>query len=894
VSSVPLPSGALAPGARLGPYEIESFLGAGGMGHVYRARDTRLDRIVAIKVVAESRLHDALFRARFLQEARALSRVTHPHICTLFDVGHQDGVDFLVMEYVEGETLAARLRRGRMPIDTALRHAIEIAAALSEAHRQGIIHRDIKPGNIMLTKSGVKLLDFGLARLSLGMLGEMGSGTDRPTFPQSEAGTIIGTLHYLAPEQLEGKAADARTDLFAFGTVLYEMLTGRSAFEGTSTAGVMAAILEQHPPAVSTVRDLTGYPFVEEIVQRCLAKDPDERIQSAHDLRLVLQWMMDHPLSSGRSHGRWQQRALLGAFAIALLLVPLVLVKLWSRWREPRAAVVRSAILPPEGSHFRFEDHGAVALSPDGTRLAFAAVRPDGTSLLWIRDLADGSITSMEGTDGAFRPFWAPDGRHLGYFTPGKLKRVSASGGPSRVLCDALGGMGGSWNDDGVIIFSPSPQSLLFRVSASGGIPTPITTTMYSATREFNHAFPSFLPDGSHFLFLARSSSSQLGRLNRLYVGSLDGGKPELLLDVNSNAVFAPPGYLVYARDGALVAQPFDPDRRALSGEPRPLASSIRHLAELGAANVSISRNGYLVFQSRGQQNISQLLWVSRSGKPLGSIGSPADYDTPRLSHNGDALLAGVVTPGSGNLDVWSYDLRRNTKARLTFSPADEGSAIWSPNDQEVVFWSNRDPKNPGKLFIRTVANEGSEKELPLPGAFFPNEISGDGRFLLFGVSKGQLAGFDLWAFSFADRRYFPVVSGDGDQWAGTFSPDGGWIAYGSAESGREEVYVQRFSGGGKWQISSSGGFYPKWSADGKEIFFESADGKLMAASVETRPAFRAGDPQPLFAFTSKRQDGRQWDVSPDGKRFVLNVVTEQSPPPFTLVQNWTAELDGR
>ncbi len=879
---------ALSSGTRLGPYEILAPIGAGGMGEVYRAKDTRLDRTVAIKVLPSHLSENAELRQRFEREAKTISSLSHPHICALYDVGHQDGTDYLVMEYLEGETLTDRLAKGPLPTEQVLRHGIEIADALDKAHRQGIVHRDLKPGNVMLTKSGVKLLDFGLAK-AMQQSSPKSSFTALPTAAENltAEGTILGTFQYMAPEQLEGRESDSRTDIFAFGAVLYEMATGQKAFSGRSQASLIASILSSEPPPISTVQPMTP-PALDRVVKTCLAKDPDDRWQTAHDVMLQLKWIAEGGSQAGipapvaaRRRGR-ERLAWVANAVTAILAVAATLLVLQIR-REP-SRVIQSSINPPEKSRFSFED-GPMALSPDGRRLAFVARTPEGKKLLWVRPL-DGLLAQpLAGTEGASFHFWSFDSRFLGFFADGKLKRIDASGGSPETLCDAPQGRGGTWSRDGVILFAPTVGGPIYRVSSSGGPATPVTRVDPSR-RETSHRWPCFLPDGRHFLYLVQ------GEKGGLHVGSLDSKEEKLLLLANSNVAYAPPGYILFFREGTLRAQPFDAKRLQLTGEAFPVAEQVQSNVGFASANFSASENGVLAYVGGSAANLSQLVWLDRSGKRIGSVGEPADFWDPRISHDG-RRIAYVLNDAAGNGDIWLYDLSRRVATRFTFDPENDIAPIWSPDDSRIVFTSYR--KGPGDLYQKVSTGAGSD-EMLLATSYrkIPTAWSPDGRFIAFHVLQPKTS-WDLWVFSLADRKLIPYLQTEFAEYGAEFSPDGRWVAYVSAESGRPEIYVQPFPGpGGKWQISTAGGWMPAWRRDGKELFYIASDRKLMVARVRTGSTFEAEIPEPLFESKGKTFGGltrRQYDVSADGERFLVNwAMEEESSAPITLVQNWTAK----
>ena len=886
----------LATGTKLGPYEILSPLGAGGMGEVYKAQDTRLERTVAVKVLPQHLSSSAEVRQRFEREAKTISQLSHPHICALYDVGNQDGVEYLVMEYLEGETLAERLVKGPLQLEQTLRYGIEIADALDKAHRQGIVHRDLKPGNVMLTKSGVKLLDFGLAK-AVAPAGSVSALTSLPTMAGgpnlTQEGTILGTFQYMAPEQLEGKEADARTDIFAFGTVLYEMATGKKAFSGASQASLIAAILEREPAPISSVQPMSP-PAFDRVVKTCLAKDPEDRWQTAHDVMLQLRWVAEGGSQAGvpapvAARRRSRERLAWAANAVTAAAVAATLLLLRPHSEPPR--VIRSFINAPEKTEFDFEA-GAMALSPDGCRIAFVAKNPEGKDLLWVRSLDALAAQPLSGTEGTSYPFWSPNGASLGFFADGKLKRVDASGGAPETLCDAQAGRGGTWSREGGILFAPSQFSGILRVSSSGGAPAPVTQKNPLKGEE-SHRFPVFLPDGRHFLYLVITSLSDTRRRDAIYAGSLDPKEEGKLIGyAGSKAVYARTGYLLFYREKTVVAQAFDAKRLRLTGEPFPIADQVSRFSSRDAV-FSVSDNGMLAYQpGRGSGSTSQLIWLDRAGKQVGTVGAPMDYTEPRLSHD-NRRLAVVIRDASGNADIWIYELSRGFATRLTFDPADDVAPVWSPDDSRIVFSSTRNlPEN---LYWKPSNGIGKEELLyKSADRCFADSWSPDGRFILFSALEPKTR-WDEWALSISDRKAFPVVQTEFGEDLGQFSPDGQWIVYHSNQSGTWEVYVQRFpEPGGKWQVSNAGGRMPLWGPDGKEIFYAALDGKLMAVAVRgSASGFEADSPRRLFEKRMVAAPDRQFDVSADGQRFLMNVPLEEEKniAPITLVQNWTARI---
>jgi len=881
---------ALTSGTKLGPYEIQSPLGAGGMGEVYRARDARLDRDVAVKVLSAKLSSDPASRQRLEREAKAISKLSHPHICTLHDIGHQDGVDFLVMELVEGETLDQRLTKGPLlPPEQTLRIAAQIAGALAKAHKLGIVHRDLKPSNVMLTKTGAKLMDFGLAK-------EFGppplpDALTAMTAEQSKLtaeGTIVGTFQYMAPEQLEGKDADARTDIFALGALIYEMATGQPTFTGKSRASIIAAILSFEPEPMKALQPMRPS-ALERVVKKCLAKDPDERWQSASDLATELIWIAEGGSQAGEAphaptrNTKWQRVSWLLAATFFLLAVAGGAA--W--WKASNRR------LPPMYFHspvpFAAND---LALSPDGRTLAMVTYSTQANNyVLWTNEVGGRQTNSLVGTQGASYPFWSPDAKFIGFFADGKLKKVDASGGQVQVLCDAPNGRGGTWNRDGVIVFTPDGFGGLFRVSSSGG--PPLEMTQLDAARfETSHRWPVFLPDGKHFLYLAANFAGRLEN-NAIFLGALDSQERRLLVSTSANAAYAEPGYLLYLRDKTLVAQSFDRRRYVLSGEPHTLSDEVLYFPVVDRAVFSVSSGAVLVTQTGKGASLSQVTWFDRSGKPAGTVGMPGTYSNVRLSPDGRRVAVDQTDPDGRNVDIWILEPDRGATTRLTFDPSYHATPIWSPDGKQILFSVNR--KLGFQLHLKNADGSGSEDEVADFGTLSsinPWDWSRDGKYAL--VRKAN----ELWYLSWPERVAKPLLQVKWTVRNAQFSPDGRWMAYASNETGRMEIYVSPFpTGNGKWQVSSAGGEEPRWRQDGKELSYLSADGKMMAVPVKTGTSFEAGFPAALFQ-THRRQpvsaqDVFSYDVSGDGQRFlILSKVDEANPAPLSVLLNWASEIE--
>jgi len=866
----------LLPGDKLGPYEILGPIGKGGMGEVYKARDTRLDRIVALKVSA------AQFGERFEREAKAIGALNHPNICTLHDVGP----NYLVMEYVEGALL-----KGPLPLDQALKYAVQICAALDDAHKKGITHRDLKPANVLVTKNGLKLLDFGLAKWASA---KPALKPDDATLNAALTGKneIVGTLYYMSPEQLQAQASgqeiDGRSDIFSFGLVLFELLTGKRAFQDSSPASIIAAILERPAPSIANVAP----PALDRVLQKCLAKDPDNRWQSVRDLKDELEWIksgLGMPADApSRPRFGW---AWAGTTIAAVAGLSVLAFVHFREVRPPGPRTVRYEIPPPEKSRI---DH--FKLSPDGRLLAFTADRR-----LWIRSLDALQAHPLPGTEEAGPMFWSPDSEFIGFFAQGKLKKIAASGGPAQILCNAPDAKGGTWNREGIIVFPPSLSSGLFRVSASGGDPVPLAQSGVSTP--VPQLFPEFLPDGRHFLYQRGSGTSEE---NGIYAGSLDGTPPIRLLPDISNAVYVQAagaqgqdGYLVFRRGETLMAQGFNPARLSLSKDASPIAEKVGG-DRLGTA-FSVSENGTLVYAAAAGAASAQLAWRDRLGKQLGLFGPPGVSDEFRLSPE-EKRIAFAVTRAD-NVDVWVLDSAHGAPSRFTFDPAIDDSPLWSPDGLQLVWASNR--AGAFDLYIKSASGGGMEQllvKMSTPTGW-PEDWSRDGRFIIYQI-PGKKTGQDLWITpqpaqgEDSDRKPFPYLNSDFDERHGRFSPDGRLVAYSSNETGRDEVYVQSFPKSGvKFQISAGGGIEPQWRKDGTELFYIAEDRALTAVTVK----LAASGPGLLQVGQSKRLFpvpvdtfivGRSYEVSNDGQRFLMRTLADgAAAPPLTVVLNWQTRL---
>jgi serine/threonine protein kinase/Tol biopolymer transport system component len=878
----------LSSGSKIGPYEILGPAGSGGMGEVYRARDTRLDRTVAIKILPAGLSERADAKQRFEREARAISSLQHPNICTLFDIGSQNGTDYLVMEYLEGETLADRLLKGPLPPDQVLKYGAEIAEGLEKAHRSGIIHRDLKPGNVMLTKSGAKLMDFGLAKSAVappvsGLTATL--ATPAGSHPLTAAGTIVGTFQYMAPEQVEGKEADARSDIFALGAVLYEMATGKRAFSGKSHASIVAAILASEPQAISAVQPMCP-PALDRVVAGCLAKDPDERWQTAHDVKLQLQWIAEGgskagipaPVSARRKISRglaWGVAALLGLAAAGFATA-------WMLRSPPPRRTLRVNIIAPDGNYFRPTD---LAISPDGSKFAFAATDSNGKTQLWVRSLDSESAQPLAGTDGATEPFWSPDNKTIGFFADGKLKRMEASGGGLQVLADATVPRGGTWSKDGVIVFAPAAATSLSKVPASGGTVEQVTS-LDTTKSEDSHRWPCFLPDGKHFVFVSRSGLST-GAVP--IFGSTLGSKERVkITETNGKPGCAQAGYLLFIRGSNLMAQAFNADKLQLEGDPAPVVEQLSRDYTFTAAFTQ-SSNGILIAHSGGVST-SVLTWYERTGKPANVLGND-NFNVIRFSPDGK-FLATSIYDNSGGEDIWLFDLTRGVRSRFTFGPSLSDDPVWSPDGKMIAFDSNRT----GTYAIYQKPANGTQKEELIfadAAIKFTTSWSPDGKYLLMDRVTTEAQGRGaIWVLPmFGDHKAYSLISNDFNCTYAQFSPDGRWVAYDSNESGRDEIYAVAFPNPtARFQISTNGGSNAQWRRDGKELFFTDLDGKIVAVDIGYRgESLEIGQPHALW-------QPRLQPVNPpyatlDGKQFLVTEMPLQSTTRLSLVVNWDALL---
>jgi Tol biopolymer transport system component len=879
---------ALLPGTKLGPYEIGAALGAGGMGEVYRAIDTRLGRTVAIKILPEQLSSDPVRKQRFEREAKTISSLNHPHICVLHDVGSQDGISYLVMECVEGETLAKRLEKGPLPLEQVLKYGMQIADALDKAHRSGVVHRDLKPGNIMLTSTGAKLLDFGLAK-PVAALASIATVTAALTqsSPMTQQGAIVGTFQYMSPEQVEGKELDGRSDIFSLGAVLYEMLTGKRAFEGKSQLSVASAILEKEPVPVTVNKPMTP-PALEHAIRRCLAKDIEDRWQTARDLAVELKWIGESGSQAAIPAIRPEARKSLAWLAWVLggaLVAGLIAGLVW--WRSSR--VEEHAMYFSAPFSFPVRD---MAIAPNGHTVAVVGDRESGgKSALWLYEVGSRDARSVADTDGASFPFWSPDGRSLGFFAEGKLKRLEIAGGPVQTLCDAPSGRGGSWSRDGVILFTPSGRigDVVNRVPASGGIPQPLGVLDMSRS-ETSHRWPVFLPDGKHYMFMAFNVTGMTDT-DAIFVGSLDSREKKFLTRATANATYAAPGYFVFYRDKTLFAQHIDLGKFELTGGASPILTDIQYEPRIGHATFSVSNDRALLAENGTGVSLSQLEWFDRSGKEMGAVGKPDVYANVNLAPNGKLVAVDKTDTANQNSDVWVYDLQSESTKRMTFDPAIDAMPVWSPDGTRVVFSSSR--KQSFDLYLKNTDGTQEERAIEATPAQdkYPSAWSRDGRYLLYTRDT------ELWFLTLPEMSSQLFLKTSSVMRNSQFSPDAKWVAYASNESGKWEIYVTSFPDAhGKWQVSNGGGDQPRWRGDGKELFYLSADGKIVAVPVKEGANFNSGAPVALFQANPRQPVATSehvvYDVTQDGQRFLINTYVKNGVvQPMTVVLNWDAEV---
>jgi len=865
------------------------------MGEVYRARDTRLDRSVAIKILPSHLCSDPAAKLRFEREAKSVSALNHPNICSLFDVGSQDGTDYLVMECIEGETLFLRIVKGPLPTDQVLKLGAELADALDKAHRSGVVHRDLKPGNIMLTKTGAKLLDFGLAKptITTATVTAVTLTNVAASSPVTERGVIVGTYQYMSPEQIEGKELDGRSDIFSLGAILYEALTGQRAFEGKSPLSVASAILEKEPPPISTIRPLTPR-SLDHIIRRCLAKDPDERWQSARDLALELKALSTLDPSSQSSAGAFPVAArrrhfrdfVPWAVAALALLAALALFFLRPRSAAPALPVYSSIVAPPNTSFEIEGDMGAQpALSPDGSSLVFGA-----GGELWLCSLRNGTERVLSGAHGAMNPFWSPDSASVGFFADGKLKTLDVATGVVRTLCPAASPRGGSWTPSGVILFTPNPRDAIYQVPATGG--TPSAVTRLDTAIHTTHRWPCSLPDGKHFLYYSSNHTSPLSEQNGIYIASFDGKVNRFLVSSPAGGIYSM-GQLLFVKEASLYSQPLDLVSLSLTGSARPIVDGV--VVDLGVwhATVTASDAGDLIFQKGAAMAQSRMEWLDSSGKHLSFVGDKDVYLGPRLSKDGRRLLVGLGDPTH---DVWAFDPFGPDKTRLTFDGDVVAEPVWSPDASRFLVVHGL-LNSISRVVIRPASGSGQStvvKEVPYN--FAVTDWSPDGRYLLTESGSGNL---DVMPVNPGEppRTLVSATTTNGPASGGQYSPDGKFVAFTALLHTGAQVFIVPSSGGnGMWQVSTDGGKWARWSHDGKQLFYMSMRNEMIAIDVhENGDSITLGHPTSLFIFHPSLRVYRQgmigFDVAPDGKKFLLVVAADENSRPLTLLQNWPSLL---
>ena len=880
---------ALSSGTRLGPYEIQAPLGAGGMGEVYRARDTRLDRTVAVKILPSHLSESPEAKQRFDREARAISSLNHPNICTLFDVGHQMGIDYLVMECLEGETLANRLRKGPLTVEQLLKCANEICEGLEKAHKTGVIHRDLKPANIMLTKTGAKLMDFGLAKSTPAVVPSASGLTmtlsePSPAKTLTAQGVVVGTFQYMSPEQVEGREVDARSDIFALGAVLYEMATGKRAFDGKTTASVIAAVLERNPPAVSTVQPASP-PVLDRVVQTCLAKDPDERFQNVHDVKLQLKWIAEGGSQAGVPVRVAARRTNRERLAWSLMCGFAILAAVFAGWtyahpRSPGAGPVLAFVPPPSDTRFLAFGFGSgpAVVSPDETKLAFTLIDQNGLIKLWTRSLEANDATAVPGTEGAASPFWSPNSRSLGFFAGGKLKTVELGGGNLQALADSSWTERAAWAPDGTILFRPAARSPLSRVPSAGGQAVPMQAL---GANDYSESDPAILPDGKHVLIVVTDKSQH----RRIELRSLTSSDTKFVLDDGRQPAYSG-GFLFFIRNQKIFAQPFDVDSGKVSGTATPLADADWY---------SLAGPTVLAFQSVSHD--TRLQWFNMSGNSTGTIGQVAYYLAPKISPDGKQMLfleADLQNPHA--TDLWSLPVVDGVSRRMTFGPDWRGWSVWSPDGKYIAYGVEA----AGRVSIVRKPSDGSGAEetlLTLGPEITTAQVvdwSPDGRYLsydAFNINQGHRAQWILALFG--DRKPFQCSSVvGGDQYDGNFSPDGHWVAYFSDETGRPEVYVVPFPGtGGKYQISHDGGWIVRWDKKG-DLFFLTTGNQLTKAELNlSGQSLQVKSLRRLFQINLADTPAPLFDVTADGQRLVAVTPARPESSSISLLLNWPALL---
>jgi eukaryotic-like serine/threonine-protein kinase len=884
----------LAVGTKLGRYEIRSQIGAGGMGEVYCAFDPNVNREVAIKVLPSAYSEDKDRLARFEHEAQAAGSLNHPNILTIHHIEAHVSSPYIVSELLEGETLRDRMNGAALPLRKAIDYALQTAHGLAAAHEKGIIHRDLKPDNLFVTKDGrVKILDFGLAKL-IGAFDGSQSQTDVPTRRvDTDPGVVMGTIGYMSPEQLRGKPTDHRSDIFSFGAILYEMLSGKRAFRGESTADTMSAILREDPPDLAETNKNIN-PALERVVNHCLEKNPEERFHSARDLAFAIEALSGSAGTSGSTTtvlaslptSKKKKRELVAwALAGVFLVTTAVIAWLYFRRAPTTERPVRFVIAMPENT----SEVSDPVISPDGQTVAFIAIS-EGSRFLYTRVLGSIQAQRLAGTEDALSPFWSPDSNYIAFFSNNKLKKIQPTGGLAQTLCDVQSAYGGTWNQYGEILVSFDTKGIN-RVPAAGGASTRVLN-LDESRQELAQAWPRFLPDGRHFIYQSWNGRSDD---SAIFVASIEGGNRKLLLKADSSPLYAQPGYILFSRGPTLMAQSFDAEKLQLSGEPFPIAEQVAYAAANSYSSVSVSQNGVMVFLSGNVSN-RQLVWFDRNGKQLGLIGTTAEYNDIVLSDDGKRLAMQKLV--DGNSDIWLMDLARGAQSRFTFDAATEDNPVWSPDGKLITFSSGSLNADAVAFnLFRKVSSGAGNQEILLKTDLSKEatDWSNDGRFIIF-QTYTQKTGGDIWVLPLAgDLKPYPLLETEFEETQAFFSPDGRWFAYTSNETGRTEVYVQSFpQTGGKWLISTAGGSQPHWRGDGKELFYIAPDKTLMAVDINAGFTLETSTPRALFTTqVSSYSAPSRYVVTADGHRFLINGPGgEASQTPVTVVMNWTAGLN--
>ncbi len=887
-------------GQTISQYKILEKLGEGGMGVVYKAQDTKLNRFVALKFLPPHMAASEQDKARFIQEAQSAAALNHPNVCSIIDIQENDGTMFIVMELVDGQTL--RDKKGTIGYKQAIDICIQVAEGLSAAHEKGIVHRDIKPDNIMVRKDGIaQVMDFGLAKLN---------GVSKLT----KAGSTVGTVGYMSPEQVQGLEADHRSDIFSFGVLMYELITGELPFKGVHETAIAYEIVNVDSAPMSSIKPEID-PALDAVVLECLEKDPNERAQSIRQIAVDLK---KHRRESSRQRAsritaarpvfksevrgseniemepkrRLERRELIAWTAAGVLFFSTVIIAMFSL-RQTDVHVSRTTILPPDKIVFSEWNGGHLALSPNGKYLAFAGRDSLRKRFLWVRPISALTGQMLNGTEDAAYPFWSPDNRFIAYFAKGKLLKIDAAGGPPQTICNAPGARGGTWNHDGVILFTPNSNGPLMRVSAAGGSPVPVTA-LDTIRGDLSHRWPWFLPDGNHFLYTTQTTQTGGAEGDVICIGTLDSSENKVLLHASSNSVYVS-GHIFFLREQSLMAQPFDVKSLEFTGDAFPVAEQVSYYTDRNKANFTLSENGVLAYQTGNSIESSQLTWYDRTGKELEKVGDPGSINSYKLSPDGKNIAISVLDTRSRNVDIWIYDLTRKIQTRFTFDPASDRHPVWSPDGNRIIFDSQR--KSRIDLFQRASSGAGSEETLlESDKNKIVTDWSSDGRFLLYHTDNDPKTRLDLWVLPLdgGDRKPIPYLQTEFIELWPVMSPDGKWITYTSLESGIPQVYVRPFPGpGGKYQVSTTGGSRSRWRRDGKELYYVGAENKIMAAEVSSKgESFVIGTVQPLFEIRPPSGVVDFYDVTADGKRFLVNkLVTENLSVPVTLVVNWDEEF---